>query len=686
MTGVVSVPCLRPFASSFVGALIFFFCFINFQSAHVAAQRGGCNSSASCGDILNIQYPFHLKNDPNNCAKFPAYQLNCKNNRVVLNLPFEKYNSSSDSYSWFSVEYYVDEILYQKKLIRIVDPGLQKGNCSSFPRFSFLSDGYLDLVYQFESCGHEITFVRCSSPVKNNTAYISTSPCLNGSSSQPFSYVLVDMPVSGLRTICSRARSLPSQAKGILNHTYPEIHRALLSGFYLSWEYPYDEQEECPQPFRSSHCFLKLLAAVFSQILVVFIEVMKIVGYIMIGRTSFGILFLSAVLIYKLRRKHLSMDDRIEEFLTNYRNHMPMRYSYWEIWMMTRYFKEKLGQGGFGSVYKGVLPNGHLVAVKLLSKTKGNGQDFINEVATIGRIHHVNVVPLIGFCAVGSKRALLYDFMPNGSLDKYIFAQDSKSSILSWDKLYEIAIGIARGIEYLHRGCDMRILHFDIKPHNILLDENFTPKVSDFGLAKFYPTDESIVSVTAVRGTVGYMAPELFYRKIGGVSYKSDVYSYGMLLMEIAGRRKNVNPFVDNSSQIYFPTWIYDRLDQEGDLDLGTETEDEKDIVKKLIIVALWCIQMRPNDRPSMSKVIEMLEGSVELLQMPPKPSLTSPPRDPDEGHETISDSAHLTVACLMETGKHLQGFCLFCKTLTSSLHRESATSTRFMETGKHLQ
>ncbi|XP_042520737.1 rust resistance kinase Lr10-like [Macadamia integrifolia] len=122
-----------------------------------------------------------------------------------------------------------------------------------------------------------------------------------------------------------------------------------------------------------------------------------------------------------------------------------------------------------------------------------------------------------------------------------------------------------------------------------------------------------------------------------------------MLLMEIAGRRRNLNPHVDNSSQIYFPTWIYDHLDEDEDedLDLGTETEDEKDIVKKLIIVALWCIQMMPNDRPSMCKVIEMLEGSVELLQMPPKACLTSPPRDLDEAHEAISGSAaHSVIAC----------------------------------------
>ena len=153
---------------------------------------------------------------------------------------------------------------------------------------------------------------------------------------------------------------------------------------------------------------------------------------------------------------------------------------------MTHNFKNKLGQGGFGSVYKGRLRSGHIVAVKMLVMSKANGQDFINEVATIGRIHHVNVVRLIGFCIQGSKWALVYDFMPNGSLDKFVFLDRGNNIPLSWERLYKIALGVGRGIEYLHQGCDMQILHFDIKPHNILLYEDFTPKVSDFGLAKLH--------------------------------------------------------------------------------------------------------------------------------------------------------------------------------------------------------
>jgi serine/threonine protein kinase len=317
----------------------------------------------------------------------------------------------------------------------------------------------------------------------------------------------------------------------------------------------------------------------------------------------------------------LSAYDSVEEFLQSQNNLMPIRYSYSEIKKITKSFKDKLGEGGFGTVFKGTLQSGCVVAIKILGKSKANGQDFINEIATIGRIHHVNVVRLIGYCVEGSKRALVYEFMPSGSLNNYIF-QEEGNILLSYERMYGIALGVARGIQYLHQGCDMQILHFDIKPHNILLDENYTPKISDFGLAKLYPVDQSIVSLATARGTHGYMAPELFYKNIGFVSSKADVYSFGMLLLEMAGRRKNLNANADHLSQIYFPTWAYDQLHDGKDIEMENSTEDEKRVVKKIIIVALWCIQLKPIDRPSMYKVVEMLEGEVEFLQMPPKPSL----------------------------------------------------------------
>ena len=314
------------------------------------------------------------------------------------------------------------------------------------------------------------------------------------------------------------------------------------------------------------------------------------------------------------------MYEDIEVFLQG-STLMPIRYSYKEIKKMTRGFRDKLGEGGFGAVFKGKLFSGPFVAIKMLGKSKGNGQDFISEVATIGRIHHTNVVRLIGFCVEGSKRALVYEFMPNGSLDKYISSSEDSIS-LTYKQMYEISLGVARGIAYLHQGCDMQILHFDIKPHNILLDENFIPKVSDFGLAKLYSNEISIVTLTAARGTIGYMAPELFYKNIGGVSHKADVYSFGMLLMEMASKKRNLNPHAERSSQIFFPIWIYNQLTEEREIEMDEISYEENNNVKKMFIIALWCIQLKPCDRPSMNKVIDMLEGDIENVEMPPKPSL----------------------------------------------------------------
>ncbi|KAK3415671.1 hypothetical protein EUGRSUZ_H01596 [Eucalyptus grandis] len=350
------------------------------------------------------------------------------------------------------------------------------------------------------------------------------------------------------------------------------------------------------------------------------------------------------LLILKWMRRHQAADANIEEFLLAHNNFLPIRYSYSDIKKITKNFKCKLGEGGYGSVYRGILRSGNEVAVKILNKSKSNGQDFISEVATIGRIHHINVVQLVGFCFDYSKQALVYDFMPNGSLDKHISYKDGDDPLNS-KKMYEISLGIARGIEYLHRGCDMQILHFDIKPHNILLDRSFNPKVSDFGLARLYPTDRNIVSLTAARGTLGYMAPELFYKDIGGISYKADVYSFGMLLMEMAGRRRNLNAHAEHSSQIYFPLWVYDQLGKEKELERVDVIEEERETTRKMIIVALWCIQLSPNDRPLMRKVLDMLEGDMDRLQLPPKPLLYPMEAPVDDADveielETVSSSS----------------------------------------------
>ncbi|XP_019160153.1 PREDICTED: LEAF RUST 10 DISEASE-RESISTANCE LOCUS RECEPTOR-LIKE PROTEIN KINASE-like 2.8 isoform X1 [Ipomoea nil] len=325
------------------------------------------------------------------------------------------------------------------------------------------------------------------------------------------------------------------------------------------------------------------------------------------------------------------------EFLNRHGFLALKRFSYSEVKKITTSFKDELGQGGFGSVYKGKLRNGSLVAVKVLKELRASGEDFINEVASISRTSHVNIVTLIGFCIEGRKRALVYEFMPNGSLEKFIYNTDPLTGRqLGWNMLYKISIGIARGLEYLHRGCNTRILHLDIKPHNILLDEDFSPKISDFGLAKLCTKKESIVSIFGARGTIGYIAPELVCKNIGGVSHKSDVYSYGMMVLEMVGGRRNVDVGVSRNSKIYFPHWIYSRLILDDELGLiGVMNEEENECARKMVIVSLWCIQTDPSTRPSMSKVVEMLEGNLENLQIPPQPYLYSPATS-EEQHSSV--------------------------------------------------
>ncbi|XP_024629923.2 rust resistance kinase Lr10 [Medicago truncatula] len=340
---------------------------------------------------------------------------------------------------------------------------------------------------------------------------------------------------------------------------------------------------------------------------------------VIIGSTVLVLLFGSIFQIYRYVKMKGEDHTRIENFLKDYRALKPTRFSYADLKRVTNKFKDKIGEGAHGAVYKGKLSNQILVAVKILNNAEGDGKEFINEVGTMGKIHHLNVVRLLGFCADGFRRALVYDFFPNGSLQKFISHLNNKDDFLGWDKLQQIALGIANGIEYLHQGCDQRILHFDINPHNILLDDNFTPKITDFGLAKMCSKNQSNVSMTTAKGTLGYMAPEVFSRNFGNVSYKSDIYSYGMLLLEMVGGRKNTKTTSgDENIQVEYPDWIHNLF--EGDIQIPIDEERDFRIPKKLATVGLWCIQWHPLHRPTMKSVIKMLQAEADKLKVPTNP------------------------------------------------------------------
>ncbi|CAH9094555.1 unnamed protein product [Cuscuta epithymum] len=583
-------------------------------------SEGETCAPSSCGHIGDIHYPLRLSTDPEHCGD-GNHTLFCENNNAtVLYL-----------YSW---KFNVRSINYTASTIRVSDVGVREGDCSSFP-ISSLSEVLVEKYDPYDLGILTETMVLVSCPVPLNSSHMfDTSPFLTrGKYSYLASYFRT---LSDLKDQCSIENSVMVPF-GSDYKSYEEVHQGFVSGFDISWDTsPYsgappsvymcelhgwfalgDDDDSCRKVDHRN--VGGIIIEIWKTLKGSYLDIIYMIGLLLATKAAIGAPFMIALLIYTWGRRHLSAYDKVEDFLKNHNNLMPIRYSYAEIKKMTGGFKETLGKGGFGAVYKGKLRSGHFAAVKMLLNSKGNGEDFISEVATIERIHHVNVVQLIGFCVEGCKRALVYEFMPNGSLDKYLLSQEGLTSTMTWEEMFRISVGVARGIQYLHQGCDMQILHFDIKPHNILLDENFTPKVSDFGLAKLYSkANNSIATMTAARGTIGYMAPELFYKNIGRVSHKADVYGFGMLLLDMAGKRNKLNISTEDSSQ-YFPQWVYNQVSDGRNAEIGGTTEEDNKIAKKMVIVGLWCIEMNPCNRPSMNKVVDMLNDDLDSLQLPPR-------------------------------------------------------------------
>ncbi|KAL5721970.1 non-specific serine/threonine protein kinase [Ranunculus cassubicifolius] len=374
-----------------------------------------------------------------------------------------------------------------------------------------------------------------------------------------------------------------------------------------------------------------------SKLVIIAISVSALLGIV-------GVLVSIVVVIFVHKRKRYSHTHD-----TIISNISPTRYSYSQLKRFTNNFSSRIGEGGFGTVYRGSIhQNGSElpIAVKVLKISGQTEEQFMNEVRTIGSIHHHNLVSMLGYCVERETHALVYEFLENGSLDKYIYnarnevdrddyGSKTHYKQLTYKDLYDIALQTARGILYLHNDCSEKILHCDIKPPNVLLDSDFTAKVADFGLAKIIDKGHSHVSLTFAQGTPGYTAPEMWSKTSRPVTEKTDVYSYGMLLLEMAGRRKNYNGEASNTSQAYFPEWIYNKItttestllmnipDSDESFDI-VQTEDGKDnqvekLVDRMCLVGLWCIQYYPSKRPSMDKVVQMLEGRAEI-QVPPYP------------------------------------------------------------------
>ncbi|KAL0407096.1 UNVERIFIED_CONTAM: putative LRR receptor-like serine/threonine-protein kinase, partial [Sesamum latifolium] len=299
----------------------------------------------------------------------------------------------------------------------------------------------------------------------------------------------------------------------------------------------------------------------------------------------------------------------------------PYTFSYAELKTTTHNFNvaNKLGEGGFGPVYKGTLEDGRVVAIKQLSAASRQGKtEFLAEIATISAVQHRNLVKLYGCCIEGDKRLLVYEYLKNKSLDQQLFGAGGKSLFLDWATRYDICLGVARGLAYLHEESRVRIVHRDVKASNILLDFDLTPKISDFGLAKLYDDSKTHIS-TRIAGTLGYLAPE--YAMLGRLTEKADTFSFGVVALEIISGRPNSDLGLEDD-MTYLLEWVWNLREDNRDMELVDPTLHQYDAntVQRVIDVALLCTQASPALRPPMSRVVAMLSGDIEV------PSVTSKP------------------------------------------------------------
>ncbi|KAM0839368.1 hypothetical protein ACQ4PT_060358 [Festuca glaucescens] len=341
-----------------------------------------------------------------------------------------------------------------------------------------------------------------------------------------------------------------------------------------------------------------------------------VIAGVIVGVAVLGLLAFTGIFVWRQKRRKISLE---QEELYNIVGR-PNVLSYGELRSATENFSSNnlLGQGGYGSVYKGKLTDGRFVAVKQLSETSHQGKkEFATEIETISRVQHCNLVKLYGCCLEGNKPFLVYEYLENGSLDHALFGKGRSN--LDWPTRFEICLGIARGLAYLHEESSIRVVHRDIKASNVLLDANLHPKISDFGLTKLYDEWETHVS-TKVAGTFGYLAPE--YAMRGHVTEKVDVFAFGVVVLETLAGRPNYYT-IEDQNKIYIFEWVWELCEDNHPLDMLDPRLEEFDSeeVLRAIKVALVCTQGSPHQRPSMSRVVAMLTGDVEALHNVAKPS-----------------------------------------------------------------
>ncbi|XP_038970403.1 probable LRR receptor-like serine/threonine-protein kinase At1g56140 [Phoenix dactylifera] len=333
------------------------------------------------------------------------------------------------------------------------------------------------------------------------------------------------------------------------------------------------------------------------------------------GAVALVLFTLLVMFIYRQRRR-LGMDDDEDLLEISAR---PDTFTYMELKTATENFSpaNKLGEGGFGPVFKGILSDGRIVAVKQLSVASRQGKrQFMTEIATISAVQHRNLVKLYGCCIEGGKRLLVYEYLENRSLDQALFGDNNLH--LDWTTRFEICLGAARGLAYLHEESSVRIVHRDVKASNILLDSDLNPKISDFGLAKLYDDKMTHIS-TRVAGTIGYLAPE--YAMRGHLTEKADVFGFGVVVLEVLSGRPNSDQSLE-AEKVYLLEWAWNLRENRRELEMvdpWLSSFNEEEAIR-IINVALLCTQASPMLRPPMSRVVAMLAGDIEVCEVTTRP------------------------------------------------------------------
>ncbi|CAM8908361.1 unnamed protein product [Rhodiola kirilowii] len=589
-----------------------------FAAVHGASYGGYCPSS-SCGNIA-INYPFYeITNSFSASTAFCGYQgfgLTCTNNELILTLPTDPY--------------IVKNIDYSSKRVSLVDKDVISQPECPRARHNLTIDNYpltnpsLNLAFYFN----------CSNVSESNKSI----ECLDEYDGRR-SYVFVagkePAEVDWVSLCAEKVVAAVMEKRINLDDLVGGFGNAMMQGFELNWEMKGDcgkceasggrcgvyrkaiAEETVAAAADRFFCYCKDGGVNAVKCKPRGSNKVRNIIIIVVSTVCCVILIISIFIYLRLTKRKEKLDglDEIGSADT-------LQLDFGTVRAATNNFSDdnKLGQGGFGSVYKGKLADGQEIAVKRLATGSGQGDlEFKNEVVLVAKLQHRNLVRLLGFCSKGQERLLIYKFVANASLDQFLF-DPSRRLYLDWERRNKIIGGVARGLLYLHEDSRLRIIHRDLKASNVLLDEEMHPKIADFGMARLCIMDQTQGNTNRIVGTYGYMAPE--YAMHGQFSVKSDVYSFGVLLLElVSGQKNSCFRVAETAEDLISFAWDSWRAGSAANMIDPAIINGPRNEILRCIHIGLLCVQESVTARPTMASVVTMLNSFLVALPPPSEPA-----------------------------------------------------------------